>query len=366
VIDTTGGQDSEELRNKTRIIPFVFKGQTGEYFRIWIVNIVLTILTVGIYSAWAKVRTHRYFYGSTSLAGRSFDYTADPLAILKGRIIATVAFIIWYFATTFFPLTSVVLVPLLLLALPWVIVRSLKFRAFHTRYRNLRFHFYGSKWEAASAYLLFPLLTIFTLGLLWPYVAYLRAKFKMDNLGFGDRRSSFFGKVGGYYSIWLTLFLYFVALIVVLFVFMMGSAFFGSDGSLVAEDVTHQLPPLQLIGAGLLYLVVIFAVYVFPPAYIKAMEGNYLLNNSEIAGYLPHSTMKVGELFYIYATNIVGIVLSLGLAIPWAMIRAARYRLEHTALEVGDNLDSISAGDRYGIDATGEELGEVFDIDLGF
>jgi len=40
---------------------FYFTGKGGEYFRIWIVNICLTILTLGIYSAWATVRTRRYF-----------------------------------------------------------------------------------------------------------------------------------------------------------------------------------------------------------------------------------------------------------------------------------------------------------------
>ncbi|MED5348372.1 MAG: DUF898 family protein, partial [Pseudomonadota bacterium] len=42
---------------------FQFHGEGGEFFRIWIVNLVLSIVTLGIYSAWAKVRTKRYFYG---------------------------------------------------------------------------------------------------------------------------------------------------------------------------------------------------------------------------------------------------------------------------------------------------------------
>src|SRR4249919_4111096 len=65
-----------------------FSGQTGEYFGIWFVNLLLSIVTFGIYSAWAKVRTQRYFYANTSLAGASFEYLASPVAILKGRLIA--------------------------------------------------------------------------------------------------------------------------------------------------------------------------------------------------------------------------------------------------------------------------------------
>ena len=71
-----------------------FSGETGQFFKIWIVNIVLTILTFGIYSAWAKVRTHRYFYSNTSIEGHQFTYLANPIQILIGRIIAVVLFII--------------------------------------------------------------------------------------------------------------------------------------------------------------------------------------------------------------------------------------------------------------------------------
>ena len=67
-----------------------FRADPREYFRIWIVNLALTIATLGVYSAWAKVRKLRYFHASTVLAGSAFGYHADPLRILRGRIIAAV------------------------------------------------------------------------------------------------------------------------------------------------------------------------------------------------------------------------------------------------------------------------------------
>ena len=60
---------------------FVFSGTGKEYFRIWIVNLCLTIATAGIYSAWAKVRRLQYFHRSTALAGAVFDFHGDPKAI---------------------------------------------------------------------------------------------------------------------------------------------------------------------------------------------------------------------------------------------------------------------------------------------
>ncbi|WP_038928812.1 DUF898 family protein, partial [Yersinia pestis] len=63
-----------------------FKGEGGEYFSIWLVNLLLTIITLGVYSAWATVRRRRYFYGNTELNGDRFDYHAEPIEILKGRL----------------------------------------------------------------------------------------------------------------------------------------------------------------------------------------------------------------------------------------------------------------------------------------
>jgi predicted Zn-dependent protease len=72
--------------------PIVFQGKTSEYFGIWIVNILLSLVTIGIYSAWAKVRREKYFYNNTLIENVGFDYHAKPISILKGRIIALVFF----------------------------------------------------------------------------------------------------------------------------------------------------------------------------------------------------------------------------------------------------------------------------------
>ena len=83
-----------------------FEGSGGEYFKIWIVNLALSIVTLGIFSAWAKVRSKRYFYGNTYLGEHNFDYHAEPLRILLGRAVAVVVLLIYSLASTFFPLVG--------------------------------------------------------------------------------------------------------------------------------------------------------------------------------------------------------------------------------------------------------------------
>ena len=68
-----------------------FRGTAREYFGIWIVNMLLKIVTLGFYTAWAKVRQRRYFAGTTLLAGEPFEYLAEPRALFRGWLIAVAA-----------------------------------------------------------------------------------------------------------------------------------------------------------------------------------------------------------------------------------------------------------------------------------
>jgi len=124
-----------------------FSGRTGEYFGIWFVNLLLSIVTLGIYSAWAKVRTQRYFYGNTRLAGASFDYLADPISILKGRLIAYAFVISLGLSARFSPLLYAVLFLTMVAAMPLAMVLSLRFRARNSAWRGVTFGFDKSAYE---------------------------------------------------------------------------------------------------------------------------------------------------------------------------------------------------------------------------
>ena len=80
-----------------KVTPIVFQGKASEYFGIWIVNLLLSLVTLGVYSAWAKVRRKKYFYNNTLIDNVAFDYHANPIAILKGRIIAFILFALYVY-----------------------------------------------------------------------------------------------------------------------------------------------------------------------------------------------------------------------------------------------------------------------------
>jgi uncharacterized membrane protein YjgN (DUF898 family) len=347
---------NEAARRET--IPFEFTGTGAEYFRIWIVNLLLTVLTIGIYSAWAKVRRLRYFYGNTSLAGSAFEYHGQPIQILKGRLIALAALIVYSALTHLIPITSLLLVPLMLLALPWVIVRSRKFQMQVTSWRNIRFHFHGTYGQAAAAYIGWAIVAVFTLYLMMPRLLYARVKFLLGESSFGSQRFEFTKEVGPYYR-----FFYAAAL--------MGLVV----GAVVVAVVFMALPKGALLGAkpppgltGILFAAQLagYAVYLLIFAYFQSRFVNTTLDGLQIGPHTVRCNLETRRLAFIYVTNILGMIVTLGLFYPWARIRSAKYQFDSMSVDTVGSLDTFVEEADTRTSATGEELGEFFDVDFGF
>ena len=164
-----------------------FSGKAGEFFGIWIVNILLSIITLGIYSAWAKVRTYRYFYGHTRIDGHSFDYLATPIQILKGRILAVIAFLIYTLLSSLAPAIGLLFAIGFLFLLPWIINQCLRFNMRMTRHSNVRFAFSGNYGDAFINFVLLPIASVFTLHLLLPYVLKRIDQYMHENISYGNK-----------------------------------------------------------------------------------------------------------------------------------------------------------------------------------
>jgi uncharacterized membrane protein YjgN (DUF898 family) len=353
-------------------IPFEFNGKASEYFGIWIVNVLLIIVTLGIYSAWAKVRTKRYFYGATFLDGSNFDFLADPLAILKGWAIGVVAFVIYSTVTNFYPFTAPLFAILLLLCIPWIVVRAMMFRLRNTSYRNLRFHFNKNYSQAARAYILFALLVPFTLGLIIPYMIHQQKKFLVDNSNFGKAPFEFSGTASSFYIVYLIAGgIMFFAMMAVSILMPIIIASLGIDlpqgGAPMTNGATEGDPEANkaAVMVSLSAMVLFMGFYLFVYGYIQASVSNLIWNNTRLNEHGFNSTLHPVYMVWLYVSNTIAIVCSLGLLIPWAKIRVTRYRLDNLKLVPNGDLQGFIASETDAAGATGEELGEVFGIDIG-
>jgi len=173
--------------------PVEFTATTSGYFRIWVVNLGLTIATLGIYSAWAKVRKRRYLYGHTRIGGEGFEYLARPLPILKGRLIALGLLIAVFAAGRFVPVLTerpwigkVAFIALLVAIGPWIIVRSFAFNAHNTTYRNVRLRFDATYAACFKVVAVYGWLLLF--GFLYPYFKRRLVEFVAANHYYGTTR----------------------------------------------------------------------------------------------------------------------------------------------------------------------------------
>ena len=376
---------------KANFEPFKFKGKSKEYFKIWIVNVALSILTLGIYSAWAKVRTNRYIYGNTYLNNSNFEFNADPKRILIGRMIIVLFYggflLFGNYLNMYKVAAGIVLVFLLLL--PWLIRQAISFRLKSASYRNIPFKFHA---KARSFYLLsvvgiiaiivMPSLIIlaskFTpeLAGILGFVAYvllfaviipiLYRRYKalvVNNSTYANAKFYFsatkkdaikmFVKMG-----FLTFALSLIFGLITLAVTGMGSTLL----SYIPTSIT-QHPMFK-------YIVTFFGMvlYLFFTGLYKGVTDGYLSNfvrdhtrleGAKFKGEIDPSTLGV-----ISATNGLMLIFSIGLLYPYTKLRYLKYKIENTYFACNDYDKFISQG----YDKTnpiGEEAMDFFDIDIG-
>lgn len=375
-----------------------FHGSGAAYFRIWIVNLLLTIVTLGIYGAWAKVRRLQYFYRNTELAGSSFEYWGNPIAILKGRIIAVVLLLLYRFGFQVSRPFGILVLVVLAVALPLLLRSALRFRMRNSGYRGLRFSFHGSVGQAYAVFLPGFLVAFAFLLLVAPYeqgvlksqaanhgnpvailgllallpltllaaafIHWLLKRYQHGQARFGRSAFTFDAKPASFVFIYLK-----TGGLMFMIGFVLG---------LLSSSVTalHLYPGAttrsqRLAIAALPMLLLLLAAAPLYIAYFSARIQNLIWNHTRLDAQrvLPHRfeyKLSVRRLYWIYLGNVLLTLLSLGFYYPWAMVRLARYRIESMTLVPGGPLDAFVAGEAEEPGAIGEEAAGVFDIDLSF
>ncbi|MEJ0042043.1 MAG: DUF898 family protein [Rhizomicrobium sp.] len=132
------------------------------------------------------MRTQRYFYGNTYLAGQSFEYHASAWRILVGRAIALALFLGYSLSVVFVPFTFGIWFLILGAALPWLANASIRFNARNTSWRNVRFNFNATYFEAFIAYVVWSAAALAFFPLI-PYTRRVHDYFYINHHRFGGR-----------------------------------------------------------------------------------------------------------------------------------------------------------------------------------
>ena len=346
-----------------------FHGSAHEYFRIWIVNLCLTLLTLGVFSAWAKVRRKRYFYSCITIDKTPFQYLAEPLPILKGRIIAAVLFTIYWFSSSFYlPAFPWVLGAGMIIA-PWVISRSAAFNTRYSAFRNMTFQFHGNYLGAVQAIYWLGLIPVLVVGTMFNWWGHLQAAgfaflgfflifpwwlsrvkhYMVSYASFGGERGKYTATGGQFFRV------YFVASLMLI-----------GFGLLSAALGYWVIIPLSISSDWMMVIisVPVYLGYMLGYAYIQANINNLVWNHTRLGPLQFRSTLTGGGMGKLYFTNAVGIIASLGLLTPWAVMRTMKYRADNMHVRAVGELAEFTGGEVSAVQAAGAELGAIFDVDL--
>ena len=352
---------------------------------------MLNIATLGIYSAWAKVRTKQYFYRNTVLDGTHFDYDANPIQILKGRSLVLSVLILIYGLSLLDPLYSAVLSGSLSLLMPLFIQRSLKFNTHYSSYRNLRFRFTGSlkavfgigfllpllfgisaagliaiaqRLEAYGSVQLIGLVSFITYAFFFiPYLFYRYKKFVVDHSWYGTSRFRFatpfreFCLLTAEFYAWIL----FGALLL-RFVFpnsatLLQELLQSSDPTAMSREDWLQLAPI-------LTFALIFPLFIYVLFIVRT--HNMVFNHASLEGVELRANFTLWSYTRLCVSNGLILLLSCGLCWPLVRVRSARYKALHTFVVVHATLNHFIARDTAQANAVGDAVGDYLDIDFVF
>lgn len=333
-----------------------FTGDLKTFYRLWLVNMALTILTLGFYSPWASVRLKRYLYGHTRLAGSGFTFDAKGRAILIGRLILLGALALAAFLPNVMDgLTAYGIMALVfVIGLPWLVVQSAKFRARNTTWRGVHFDFSGRTLNAVIPFVVLYATVPFTLGLSLPWVRKQQHLFLMGNLTAGGRPFSLDPKKFSYFASG------FKTVFIGLFFVVAPALFVGA----FLEDLISGNPadrsPLSLVIVGLVSLMPLMT-YLSVSAVYRAFTRNILFENTTFDGqHQLHSTIVPLNLGWITLTNLVLTVATLGLFRPIAIFRKHRYLVTTMGITLMEPVEGLERMMTQEDNALGEVGGSYF------
>ena len=379
-----------------------FEGTGLEYFKIWIVNVLLTIITLGLYYPWAKVRNNRYFYANSTLEDKNFEYHATGKQLFIAYLIAFVLFIVYTVVGKFFPMASIWFILLLSILIPWIIWRSMRFNMRMTSFSNVKFNFDGKLSQSYLIFIGYPLLFILaTAGIIFTMVgtgnhfvniigsialfaiycfgfAYFSLKknsYLINSSRYGQSKFKSNLDVKNFLIINLkTLALSFLVLLVS-FAIAIGLIYTIAENKEFLIQITSDINnpeifknldysaiiPMFII----IYFTILFVNFIIM-AYYTTRTRAYIFGNMSLdEGIKFSSSLKFVNLAFIIVSNLLIIFFTLGLAIPWAKVRLARYMLENTHVSSPENLKVYLNEKEEKESAVGEQIGDVFDVDVG-
>lgn len=398
----SAGTPTSAASEPAQTLAVQFTGSGSEYFRIWIVNLLLTIVTLGLYFPFAKARRLRYFHGNTVVGGHALAFHGDPWKMLRGFLLMAVFGAAYVGAGHFSPTAGAVAAVLFALLWPALWQASLRFRLANTSWRGLRLRFGGSLGGAYAALLplLLPLALIIAAGavaehdkpaaaaakaadaaaatsavetvagivvllamlaivVLMPWLLARLKRFQHGHYQFASETSRLDARTRSFYGLFLRGF----------GVTLLPVALIGIAAAIMVPMLRGGGAPAakaSMVGAFVLLGLAYLLMLLLSQSYMTARMQDLVWGGTRSPRLRFSSRLRVRSLLGLQLKNLLLMLVTLGLYRPFAAVATARLRLQAVSLDAQGDIDQWTAdAARRMHDASGDAAGDLFGIDIG-
>jgi uncharacterized membrane protein YjgN (DUF898 family) len=301
-----------------------YHGRGGNLFLLILKNLFLTVVTLGVYAAWARTERRRYIWSNTEVSGQRLVYTGTGLELFKG-FLKVLGFYAAYFAL---PPLGEAIVPgsklflqiaasvALVVIIPFAVYWSRAYLLSRTKWRGVQFGLDRGASRYAKSFLGGYVLVVLTLGFYGPVWTNRLRSILLNNTRFGTERFSYDGTNGEAFRIGVK---------------------------------------------GILLGIVTLGIYLF---WYAAEVNRFVLSHTSFMGARGRSELTGGDLFVITLGSLLGTALTLGLAFPWIFTWSTRTMLGKISFE--GPVDFALVAQRAGAgNAASDALAGSLGVDLG-
>lgn len=309
-----------------RSYPIAFFGKGAEYFKIQIVNVILSILTLGLYYPWAKEKSLKYLYSKNTFDGTPFIFSGTGKEMFKGFIKALVILALVYGAFIYLLMQKregwafLVFYGALLALIPLAIHGSYRYRMAKTSWRGIRFGYTGNRGELVRLFLKGLFLTLITLGIYSPWFIISLWRYIMSNVKVGNARFVYHADGADYF--WLNF-------------------------------------------KGYLLTVFTLGIYMFwwQKEQFEFFVNNLRLEQGDDAVFF-RSTATAGGFAELLIVNFLILIFTLGLGYAWVVTRTLDFVARNIEAQGYYSFEELQQAQADYSDATAEDMADL--LDFGF
>lgn len=344
---------------------FAYDGTLRELYAIFLPNLVLTLLTLGIYRFWAIARLRRHIWSRVSFDGERFEYTGTGGEMFRGflfagAILLAVQLVVAAIRAWNPQIDQGVqsLIGLLYIYLGQAaIFAAQRYRLSRTRWRGIRGGAEGSAFAYGAAAMGRWALVSVTLGLVSPWAILANARARRRAVRFGDLACACDARSGAVYVVFLVSILVAVAVMAGTWLAIRLIADQAGFGELSFND-----PHMRTIGRPLVIAAVVVLLLALPllMAWFSASLDREIDSKTTLGTLRFRNSITGPMQFGLTLGNMLIIICTLGLGFPIALHR--RLRLLARTVSVAGEIDATRLHQNtLAVPRTGEGLFQQLD-----